>query len=107
MLTVDELREVISLHEVLLDGSSGDTDREDLHQAVADLYRRLGGVQARRLAVDAGIEDSWRFADDRDVLLSPRMTQTVVRHLNRVAASCADEQLVARARTAVRLVTTD
>jgi hypothetical protein len=98
LLTVAELREVIALHEHLLPLTRRDTDRLDLHQVLADLYRRLVTVQSRHLAAAADVDDAWRSTDGRDVLLSHQLLVDVVRNLERLGAATPDTTLLERAR---------
>jgi hypothetical protein len=100
LLTVDELREVIALQEHLLTLTSGDADRLDLHQVLADLYRRLVNVESRHLAAAANVDDAWRAANGRDVLLSRQLLVDVVRNLDRLTNATPDPQLLERARAA-------
>ena len=105
LLTIDELRELIALQEHLLSLTTGDTDRLDLHQVLADLYRRLVHVQSRHLAAAADVDDAWRTPDGRDVLLGRQLLVDVVRNIDRLTAVTTDPQLVARARATGVLLT--
>ena len=104
LLTVNELREVIALQEHLLTLTSGDTARLDLHQVLADLYRRLVHVQSRHLAAAADVDAAWRAPSGRDVLLSRQLLADVIRNLHRLSSATTDPQLLVRARTAGALL---
>ncbi len=99
MLTLEELPEVIDLTEAAARPHRERTDRLDLHQLLADLYRRLVSVQGRQLASAADL-DLWSTADGRDVLLGRCITEATVRNHIRRNALAADPPLRARVRAA-------
>lgn len=105
LLTVDELREVIALQEHLLTLTTGDTDRLDLHQVLADLYRRLVHVQGRHLAAAADVDGAWRSPHGRDVMLSRQLLVDVARNLDRLTTT-TDARLLERAYAARALFAT-
>lgn len=99
LLTVAELREVLTLQEALLPHAAGDADRLDLYELLADLYRRLDDAQSRHLAAAAGL-GAWHASTGRDVLLAPRLLSPVLRNLDRLTAASTDQDLVDRAAQA-------
>lgn len=103
LLTVAELREVLTLQEALLPHTAGDADRLDLYELLADLYRRLVDAQSRHLAAAAGL-DAWHTSTGRDVLLAPHLLTPVLRNLDRLTAASTDEDLVDRAARASLLL---
>jgi len=59
ILTLEELPEVIDLNEAAARPHRQRTDRLDLHQLLADLYRRLVNVEGRQLASAADLDNLW------------------------------------------------
>jgi len=86
ILTLEELPEVIDLNEAAARPHRQRTDRLDLHQLLADLYRRLVNVEGRQLASAADLDNLWSTADGRDVLLGRCITEATVRNHIRLNA---------------------
>ena len=107
LVTLQELRLVIDLLEELLSRTTGDTDRLDLHQLLADLHQRMVHVQGRHLAAAAGLAEVWPGDNSPDVLLAARLLGDVVRDLRRLAVleHDVDEHLANRAHAAALMLT--
>lgn len=72
---------------------------------LADLYRRLVGVQSRHLAAAADVEQAWSVAGGRDAVLSQATRTALARDLGRLDALTTEPPLRARVRAATLLLT--
>lgn len=86
------------MHEALLTATGEATGRLDVHQVLADLFRRLVHVQSRRLAAAAGVCGAWQAWDGRDVLLPQQLLTAAAQNLTRLEDATSEPQLSVRAR---------